>query len=97
LAFTVTVVDDQLRNPAKHAPTVGILLCSGSTERVVRYALRAANAPMAVATYTYDALPPDEQAALPPAETITAAFTFTGAASGTATAHIEVPGTVEDE
>jgi len=97
LGFYVTVVDDQLRNPAKHAPTVGILLCSGSTERVVRYALRAANAPMAVATYTYDALPPDEQAALPPAETITAAFTFTGAASGTATAHIEVSGTVEDE
>ena len=78
LAFYVTVVDDQLRHPTRHAPTVGILLCSeGSKEGVVRYALRSANAPMAIATYTYDALPPAEQAALPPVEAITAAFTST--------------------
>jgi hypothetical protein len=32
---------------------------------------------MAIATYTYDALPPAEQAALPPVEAITAAFTST--------------------
>jgi predicted nuclease of restriction endonuclease-like (RecB) superfamily len=75
LAFYVTVVDDQLRHPTRHTPTVGILLCSeGSKEGVVRYALRSANAPMAIATYTYDALPPAEQAALPAAETITSAF-----------------------
>ena len=29
---------------------------------------------MAIATYTYDALPPAERAGLPPADTITAAF-----------------------
>jgi hypothetical protein len=45
--FYVTMVDDQLRNPEWHTPTVGILLCSSKTEGVVRYALRAANAPMA--------------------------------------------------
>lgn len=32
---------------------------------------------MAIATYTYDSLPPAEQAALPPVEAITAAFTST--------------------
>ncbi|MDQ2738841.1 MAG: hypothetical protein M3Y35_09570 [Actinomycetota bacterium] len=53
---------------------------------------------MAVATYTYDASPPDEQTALPPAEAITAAFTFAGAASGTAgVVPIEGTGTVEDK
>ncbi|GGM09647.1 PDDEXK nuclease domain-containing protein [Nakamurella endophytica] len=101
LAFYVTVVDDQLRHPTRHAPTVGILLCSeGSKEAVVRYALRSANAPMAIATYTYDALPPAEQAALPPAEQVTAAFAvaITGAAeaTGTGTASIDATSTVTD-
>ncbi len=92
----VTVVDDQLRHPDRHAPTVGILLCSsGSKEGVVRYALRSANAPMAIATYTYDALPPAEQAALPPVEAITAAFTSTGEL--TANAQINATGTVEHD
>jgi len=78
LGFYVAIVDDQLRNPAVHAPTVGILLCTSSTENTVKYALRAANAPMAVATYTYDTLPPAEKAALPPVEAITHAFTGAG-------------------
>jgi predicted nuclease of restriction endonuclease-like (RecB) superfamily len=78
LGFYVAIVDDQLRNPAVHAPTVGILLCTSSTENTVKYALRAANAPMAVATYTYDALPPAEKAALPPVEAVTQAFAGAG-------------------
>ena len=90
LAFYVTMVDDQLRHPNRHAPTVGILLCSSSTDGVVRYALRSANAPMAVATYTYDALPAAEQAALPPAKAITAAF------SGELTVRVEATGAVDD-
>lgn len=94
LAFYVTMVDDQLRHPDRHAPTVGILLCGSSKEQVVRYALRSANAPMAIATYTYDALPPAEQAALPPAEAITAAFA--GAGELIVTARIEAAGVVED-
>ena len=36
----------------------GILLCAGWNERVVRYSLAGATAPLAVARYTYDALPP---------------------------------------
>ena len=51
---------------------------TSSTENTVKYALRAANAPMAVATYTYDTLPPAEKAALPPVEAITHAFTGAG-------------------
>lgn len=95
LAFYVTVVDDQLRHPARHAPTVGILLCSsGSNEGVVRYALRSANAPMAIATYSYEALPPAEQAALPAADAINAAFSRIGRV--TVTAEIEGAGTITD-
>ena len=89
LGFYVSIVDDQLRNPAVHAPTVGILLCTSSTENIVKYALRAANAPMAVATYTYEALPPAEQAALPPVDAVTQAFT------GTATGTIRFDGHIE--
>lgn len=65
LSFYVSLVEDRLRQP-QHHPTVGILLCAGRNEAVVRYALRSAGAPMAVATYTYADLPDDERAALPP-------------------------------
>ena len=65
LGFYIAVVDDRLRDPSKHAPTVGILLCADRNDTVVRYALSGAAQPMAVAGYTYDALPPNEQAALP--------------------------------
>jgi hypothetical protein len=44
---------------------VGILLCADRNDTVVRYALSGAAQPMAVAGYTYDALPPNEQAVLP--------------------------------
>jgi len=50
---------------------------------------------MAIATYTYDALPPAEQAALPPVEAITAAFTGTGEL--TANAQINATGTVDHD
>ena len=56
-AFYVTMVDDQLRHRTGTRPPFGMLLCSSSTDGVVRYALRSANAAMAVATYAYDALP----------------------------------------
>ncbi len=78
LGFYVEMVDDELRQPHIHAPTVGILLCAGRNERVVRYALRAAAAPMAVATYTYDKLPAAERAALPPLEDLTVALSDPG-------------------
>jgi hypothetical protein len=76
LGFYVTMVDDQLRRPDRHAPTVGILLCTSRNDQVVRYALRSTAA--AVSTFTYDTLPPAEQAALPAAATLAAAISRQG-------------------
>jgi len=72
LGFYVALVDDVLRRPDRHAPTVGILLCAGRNERVVRYTLGSAASPMAIADYTYDSLPAAERAAMPPADDLTA-------------------------
>ncbi|TQF65301.1 DUF1016 domain-containing protein [Rhodococcus spelaei] len=57
LGFYVAWVDENLRVPDRHAPTIGILLCAGRNDHVVRYSLAAATAPLAVANYTYDTLP----------------------------------------
>jgi predicted nuclease of restriction endonuclease-like (RecB) superfamily len=72
LGTYVALVDDRLRKADRHSPTVGILLVAGRNEAIVRYALADARAPMAVANYTYDSLPPEEQAALPHADQLTA-------------------------
>ena len=78
LGAYVALVDERLRRPDRHAPTVGILLCTKAPrEQAVRYALASTAAPMAVASYTYDRLPPEEQAALPDAATLAAALTTT--------------------
>lgn len=75
LGAYVALIDDRLRRPDRHAPTVGILLCTQAPkEQSVRYALAGTAAPMAVASYTYDRLPPEEQAVLPDAATLTAAL-----------------------
>ncbi len=66
LGFYVAVVEDQYRRPDKHAPTVGILLCTGKAGPVVRYSLASTAAPVAVADY--QGLPADARAALPSAE-----------------------------
>ncbi|TDX74966.1 putative nuclease of restriction endonuclease-like (RecB) superfamily [Rathayibacter sp. PhB151] len=73
LGFYVAVVDDRMRRDF-HRPTVGILICGGQNEHTVRYALSQTGSPMAVSSYTYESLPPAEQAALPTAEQITAAL-----------------------
>ncbi len=72
LGFYVALVDDQLCRADRHAPTVGILLCAGRNDRVVRYSLGGASSPMAVAGYTYETLPAAERGALPAAQDITA-------------------------
>ncbi len=74
LGTYVAVVDDRLRRPDRHAPTVGILLCKSRNDTLVRYALAGASAPLAVADYTYDALPSDERAVLPAADELAAAL-----------------------
>ncbi|TFD83567.1 DUF1016 family protein [Cryobacterium lactosi] len=61
-----------------HAPTVGILICGDRNDHTVRYALSRSGSPMAVSTYTYDALPSTEQDALPDADELTAALGWDG-------------------
>lgn len=73
LGFYVALVDERLRQPS-HAPTVGILLCTGKNEAVVRYALRGTAQPMAISTYTYESLPADERKALPDVNKLTHAL-----------------------
>ncbi|RFA06417.1 hypothetical protein B7R54_18720 [Subtercola boreus] len=73
LGFYIAVVDDKMRRDF-HRPTVGILICGGQNNHTVRYALGQTHSPMAVASYTYDSLPADEQRILPTAEQIAAAL-----------------------
>jgi predicted nuclease of restriction endonuclease-like (RecB) superfamily len=88
LGFYVSWADQNLRQPDHHSPTIGILLCAGRNDNVVRYALASATAPLAVADYTYDTLPPAVREAVPSTEQLgtaaTAALTLTG--EGTLTA-----------
>ena len=70
LGTYVTIVDDLLRDPEHNAPTVGVLLCTGKNEAIVRFALASSNAPLGVAGY--EGLPKDAQAALPCAEELEA-------------------------
>ncbi len=72
LGTYVAMVDDRLRRPGVHAPTLGLLLVAGRNEQLVRYALAASSAPVAVADWS--ALPADAQAVLPPADRIAAAL-----------------------
>jgi len=94
LGFYVSWADRNLRQLDHHSPTIGILLCAGRNDNVVRYALASATAPLAVADYTYDTLPPAVREALPSTEqldtAVNAALTgeaaFSGEGSLTATA-----------
>jgi len=63
LSAYVGVVDDRLRDPSFQKPTIGILLCTGRNEAVVRYAL--ANMSTALSVADYEGLPDDAKAALP--------------------------------
>ena len=74
LGTYVAIVDDQYRRHEIHAPTIGILLCTGKSGPVVRYSLASTAAPVAVADYY--GLPPDARAALPTAEELGAALAF---------------------
>ncbi len=70
LGTYVAIVDEQYRQLQMHAPTVGILLCTGKAGATVRYALASSSAPLAVADYY--GLPADARAALPSAEELEA-------------------------
>jgi predicted nuclease of restriction endonuclease-like (RecB) superfamily len=66
LSAYVGLVDDKLRDKARHAPTVGILLCTGRNEAVVRYTM--ANMTSALGVAGFEGLPADALTALPSAE-----------------------------
>ena len=83
LNFYVAAVDDMLRLP-RQAATVGILVCGSRNERTVRYALDGSTQPLAVASYTYEALPAEEQSALPSPAAIAAALEHDPSIPGTA-------------
>ena len=59
-----------MRDRERHAPTVGILLCTSRNEATVRYALASVSAAVGVADY--EGLPPDARAALPNAQELEA-------------------------
>ena len=71
LGFYVAWVDGNLRDKHRHSPTIGILLCAGRNDNVVRYSLANTTAPLAVADYTYDSLPAHERDAVPTARQLT--------------------------
>ncbi|MDJ0458576.1 PDDEXK nuclease domain-containing protein [Arthrobacter sp. NQ7] len=77
LNFYVALVDDVLRRD-HHNGTIGILICGTKNDRSVRYSLGRSTSPMAVAAYTYDKLPPDEQKALPDERHLAAALDWAG-------------------
>lgn len=66
--FYVALVDDRMRIPELHAPTIGILLVADKNETVVRYSLAGSTQPVAVSRYE---LSPAEQATLPTEEALT--------------------------
>ena len=74
LGTYAAVVDDRLRRSDRHAQTVGILLCKGRNDTLVRDALAGAPAPLAVADNTYDTLPPQERGGLPTTAELAAAL-----------------------
>ena len=76
LGTYVAIVDDQYRRPQIHAPTVGILLCTGKSGPTVRYALASTAVPVAVADY--HGLPADARAALPTVEQLRDALDLDG-------------------
>ena len=93
LGFYVAWVDANLRVADRHAPTIGILLCAGRNDSVVRYSLAGSTAPLAVADYTYDALPPAARASVPTETELTDAA---GAALDQLTANAELSASEDD-
>lgn len=65
LGTYIAIIDDQLRRPEIHAPTIGILLCTGKSGPIVKYALASTSAPVAVADY--QGLPAEARSVLPTA------------------------------
>ena len=72
LGTYVAVVDDLLRRPDLHSPTVGLLLVAGRSDPLAQYALAASARPVAVADWA--SLPAETRAVLPSADRVAAAL-----------------------
>jgi hypothetical protein len=81
LNFYVAVVHGKLKRCALNA-TVGILICGSKNEHSVHSALTRSDSPLAVATYTYEALPAAEKKALPQEAELSVAFEQTSTPEG---------------
>jgi len=66
LSTYVAMVDGELRDKTHQSPTIGLLLCTGRNEAIVRYALGGTAVPVGVADY--QGLPSDAQAVVPSVE-----------------------------
>ena len=70
LSAYVSVVEGELRDKEYQTPTIGLLLCTGKNEAIVRYALAGTGMPVAIADY--QGLPSDARAAVPSTEQLQA-------------------------
>lgn len=57
MQFYLTALDEQLKLPEEN-PSIGIIVCKSKDKTVVEYALKRANAPIGVATYTLSSVVP---------------------------------------
>ena len=70
MEFYLEALDAQVRLPDENPP-IGIIICRGKNKTIVEYALRTANRPLGVASYSIvPQLPQDYQADLPSPESI---------------------------
>lgn len=90
LGFYVSWVNENLRVRDRHSPTIGILLCAGRNDNVVRYSLAGTTAPLAVANYTYDTLPDPIRELVPTDSELATAVDATWEELDTGTAHAPV-------
>ncbi|MDR2896040.1 MAG: PDDEXK nuclease domain-containing protein [Propionibacteriaceae bacterium] len=70
LGTYIAAVDEALRVPEIHAPTIGLLLCTGKRDRLVRLSLTSTAKPIAVAQW--QGLPESARASLPSVEELEA-------------------------
>lgn len=76
-AAQVLLEEAQCAGPNGKPPTVGIVLCRGRSDSLVRYALAGSPTPLAVADYTYATLPPQGVAGCRPRPEVKAALADT--------------------
>jgi predicted nuclease of restriction endonuclease-like (RecB) superfamily len=76
--FYLSAVDDMLKHPSDQ-PTIGLILCKGKNQIVVKYALRNTSAPIGIAEFRHlEKLPEELKGSLPTIEEIEAELAVHG-------------------